>query len=95
MVFLYLRIPNIIHGNIDFEDLKYAVLPDSDIQRYGLREGDIIFIRTNGNREYVGRCAVYHQNSNIHAFASYLIRVTKLKSFSIKEVWPLHIIEFY
>jgi type I restriction enzyme, S subunit len=70
-----LRIPNIINGIVDFEDLKYAMLSSADIERYRLRNGDIILIRTNGNREYVGRCAVYHQNTNIHAFASYLIRV--------------------
>lgn len=70
-----LRIPNIINADVGFGDLKYAVLSDVDIERYRLRDGDIIFIRTNGNREYVGRCAVYYQNSNIHAFASYLIRV--------------------
>ena len=39
-----------------------------------MKEGDILFVRTNGNREYVGRSAVFHEGNTSFAFASYLIR---------------------
>jgi type I restriction enzyme S subunit len=70
-----LRIPNVIKGTINLEDLKYAELSDQDLNRFILTEGDLIFVRTNGNPDYVGRCAVYHNLDGNHGFASYLIRV--------------------
>ena len=74
-----LRIPNVINGTIDFQDLKYATLSEEHVEKYKLRNGDMLFIRTNGNREYVGRSAIFDENTRAYAFASYLIRV-KLKS---------------
>lgn len=53
-----------IGGVLNFEDLKYANLSKPEISRYSLKEGDILFVRTNGNREYVGRCAVFHSKGN-------------------------------
>lgn len=70
-----LRIPNVVQGLVNVEDLKYAKLSKEDLKRFELEEGDIIFVRTNGNREYVGRCAVFHDLNSDYGFASYLIRV--------------------
>lgn len=69
-----LRIPNVINGKIELNDLKYANLPSPDIKKLKLKDGDILFVRTNGNREYVGRCAVFELNEAF-LYASYLIRV--------------------
>jgi type I restriction enzyme S subunit len=68
-----LRIPNIIGGEVDLTDLKSAELPDDEVERLRLRLGDLLFVRTNGNREYVGRCAVFDLEEP-YLFASYLIR---------------------
>ncbi|HPQ15182.1 MAG TPA: restriction endonuclease subunit S [Bryobacteraceae bacterium] len=73
-----LRIPNIIHGTIETSDLKYAQpgdLTDKEIEKLRLEPGDLLFVRTNGNREYTGRCAVYEGRPEGALFASYLIRV--------------------
>jgi type I restriction enzyme S subunit len=69
-----LRIPNVLGGAIDLSDLKFAELSQSDRVRFGLQDGDLLFVRSNGNREYVGRCAVFHEIGTPYAFASYLIR---------------------
>ncbi len=69
-----LRIPNILHGSIDLGNLKFANLTESELVRFGLQDGDLLFVRTNGNREFVGRCAVFHGMDEPYAFASYLIR---------------------
>jgi type I restriction enzyme S subunit len=68
-----LRIPNILHGEVDLSDLKYAELPAQEIERLLLEHGDLLFVRTNGNRDYVGRCAVFALEAP-YLFASYLIR---------------------
>ncbi len=68
-----LRIPNIVRGEIDTSDLKYGSLPSNEVDRLRLQHGDLLFVRTNGNPEYVGRCAVFDL-SDQYLFASYLIR---------------------
>lgn len=68
-----LRIPNVVNGVVDWSDLKYTFLTGRERDRLLLIEGDILFVRTNGNPNYVGRCAVF-EGGRPAAFASYLIR---------------------
>ncbi|MGQ0464319.1 MAG: restriction endonuclease subunit S [Sporichthyaceae bacterium] len=68
-----LRIPNVVGGRIDLDDLKYAVAASTDLSRYQLAPGDLLIVRTNGSRDLIGRCAPVLE-SPAAAFASYLIR---------------------
>jgi len=68
-----LRIPNIVSGQILIGNLKYAKLSKKQATPLLLEDGDILFVRTNGNRNYVGRCAVFDLNDE-YLYASYLIR---------------------
>ena len=68
-----LRIPNILHGEIDIGNIKYAKLLSQEVNRLLLQEGDLLFVRTNGNPDYVGRCAVFDLGEP-YLYASYLIR---------------------
>jgi type I restriction enzyme M protein len=68
-----LRIPNIVGGSVLFDDLKYASLQSNEIKKLMLRKGDLIFVRSNSNPNYIGRCAVFPGNKKA-LFASYLIR---------------------
>ena len=77
-----LRIPNVISGTINLNDLRFVPVSDIEFQRLSLRQEDILFVRTNGNPDYVGRCATVQSNlgadCNLRpsdfAYASYLIR---------------------
>lgn len=77
-----LRIPNVLNGSISTADLKCVPVSDAEFERLRLAEGDLLFVRTNGNPEYVGRCAVFQRtavssagfDSDEFVFASYLIR---------------------
>lgn len=70
-----LRIPNVIGGNVDIGDLKFLEVDEADRNRYTLARGDILFVRTNGNPDYVGRCAVFEPPDDRRwLYASYLIR---------------------
>jgi type I restriction enzyme S subunit len=71
-----LRIPNIVRGGIDLDDLKFAsgnadLSPDGEVTG-----GDFLFIRTNGSRSLIGRGALVLRRyiPALH-FASYLIRL--------------------
>ena len=69
-----LRIPNVIHGTIDTTDLKYLKVSEAERKLLLLREGDVLVVRTNGNKDYVGRCAVFDRQEEF-LYASYLIRL--------------------
>jgi len=72
-----LRIPNVASGFVNFENLKYCDLQKMELKRLALQKGDLLFVRTNGSRDLVGRCAIYEGNGDeqLYGFASYLIRV--------------------
>jgi len=93
-----LRIPNVVGGVIDISDLKLVPVDSSEFVRLKLHEGDVLFVRTNGNPDSVGRCAVFSDSvaansdhrSDDFIFASYLIRA-RLKG---NEVNPVFLREF-
>lgn len=69
-----LRIPNVVGGRVDVTDLKYAPLDAKEADRLRLERGDLLFVRTNGQRHLIGRCAVYEDELEEALYASYLIR---------------------
>jgi type I restriction enzyme S subunit len=77
-----LRIPNVIGGTLDINEIKTVSVDDAELERLRLRSGDILFVRTNGNPDNVGRCAVFDPGLVAGAdyapdrwiYASYLIR---------------------
>jgi type I restriction enzyme S subunit len=74
-----LRIPNISKGYLNIEDLKYAKLSKQEEENYLLKDNDILIVRTNGNPQLVGRCALIKGDGKF-MFASYLIKVTPQKN---------------
>lgn len=77
-----LRIPNVIGGALDTKEIKLVQLSQAELRRLTLADGDLLFVRTNGNPDYVGRSAIYDDQRMIDAgyapnasvYASYLIR---------------------
>ncbi len=69
-----LRIPNIVGGRVDTSALKYLSTSPAAVERHMLQSGDLLFVRTNAVRAYVGRCSVYRSIPDEALFASYLIR---------------------
>lgn len=61
------------NGHLDLRDLKHVQLLDSEIARFRLQEGDILFNRTN-SKELVGKTGLWDANIDAVA-ASYFIRV--------------------
>jgi type I restriction enzyme S subunit len=68
-----IRMNNIVDGALSLSKLKHVRLPDIEISKLLLRNGDILFNRTN-SKELVGKCAVFDHDGE-YVFASYLIRV--------------------
>jgi type I restriction enzyme S subunit len=77
-----LRIPNVIGEALDTKEIKFVQLSPAELTRLTLADGDLLFVRTNGNPDYVGRSAIYSDKQMVDAgyapnasvYASYLIR---------------------
>lgn len=80
-----LRIPNIVEGRIDVEDLKNAVDTSLESEETkAIQPGDLLIIRTNGSRKLIGRSALVRQiPSTPLFFASYLIRFRIISEYPI------------
>jgi restriction endonuclease S subunit len=71
-----LRIPNVVGGHLDLQDLKWTRLTEPEIESYRVRAGDLLLVRTNGNPDYVARgTLVTSVPLEPMAFASYLLRL--------------------
>lgn len=74
-----LRIPNIVKGMVDSSDLKFAQFDAQEMETYGLKEGDILIIRSNGSVDIVGKCALVRKIDEQFLFAGYLIRLRAIQ----------------
>jgi type I restriction enzyme S subunit len=69
-----IRMGNVSYaGNLDLDDLKFVSLPPAEVARYSLRDGDILFNRTN-SKELVGKTGLWDGRREAIA-ASYFIRL--------------------
>ncbi len=92
-----LRIPNIVNGRINLDDLKFATKPAELNDDRKLQLGDLVLIRTNGSRNLIGKCAVVRDELQQDLyFASYLIRYRLVGSSSfyawIASIWDSFLI---
>ena len=63
-------------------------LPDSDL----LAENDILFVRSNGNPELIGRCLLIGAGSGATTFSGFTIRA-RLNDSSVKPVYLCHFLK--
>lgn len=81
-----LRIPNVVQGYIDLNDLKYTDLDKKkEYESLKLEVGDILLIRSNGSVSLVGRTALVTDKEEGMAYAGYLIRLRVKKDLIIPE----------
>jgi len=73
-------------GWLDLSDLKYVDLPERDAQATQLRNGDLLFNRTN-SKELVGKCAIWRDVPGRFSFASYLVRLRLKEGLSPEFLW--------
>lgn len=55
---------------INLQEVKREIVRDGDL----LKDGDIVFVRSNGNKELVGRCMLISQISEPITFSGFVIR---------------------
>ncbi len=69
----YLRVANVFHGFIDYNDVLQMDFDEHDFAVYRLQPGDIL-LNEGQSRELVGRCAVYDGKIEDCCFQNTLVR---------------------
>ena len=73
---IVLKLKNIdSNGYIDYSEVNRISLTAKEIETYKLQEGDFLFVRVNGSKSLVGKCAIYHDIGSIVAYNDHIIRV--------------------
>ncbi|RRD94201.1 restriction endonuclease subunit S [Clostridiales bacterium COT073_COT-073] len=71
-----LKLKNITQdGKIDYSSVNKIMLTEDEIRKYKLQERDLLFVRVNGSKNLVGKCAIYNSNKDIVAYNDHIIRV--------------------
>jgi len=81
---LSLRVGNIQDWTLDLSDRKYVDLPRESVDRYTVKEGDLLLARAIASQDHLGKCVVAHPNGEKWAFDSHLMRLR----FDLKLVQP-------
>lgn len=77
---IVLRLQDVQYEGICYgKELNRIALEEIEKSRFGLHIGDILFIRVNGNPEYVGRSAVFEGYSEAVFHNDHLIRIKLAK----------------
>jgi type I restriction enzyme S subunit len=72
---IVLRLRDIRDGWIDFSYINRISLSHQESSRYKVSVDDLLFIRVNGNPDYVGRCALFEGFSESVYFNDHIMRV--------------------
>lgn len=70
-----------LHRITDISSLSTLNLTTKPQDAYLLQNGDIVFVRSNGNRELVGRCVVVYPGDREVTFSGFCIRYRPQKEF--------------
>ncbi|MDD3535063.1 MAG: restriction endonuclease subunit S [Candidatus Cloacimonetes bacterium] len=77
-----IRMGNLQNGEIDWSNLKYSS-DDSDIEKYALSDGDVLFNRTN-SPDLVGKTSIF-QGQTKAIFAGYIIKIKNRRELLLSE----------
>ena len=74
----------------DFDSLGFIELNELPAADYFLYDGDLLFVRSNGNRELVGRCMAVYPGAERATYSGFCIRY-RITDFSLRAVYVAHL----
>lgn len=73
---IVLKLKNIsAAGVLDYTSINRIELSKSELATYVLQDGDFLFVRVNGSRNLVGKCAIFSDIGEPVAYNDHIIRV--------------------
>lgn len=74
----------------DFDSLGFIELNELPAADYFLHDGDLLFVRSNGNRELVGRCMVVYPKAERATYSGFCIRY-RITDASLLAIYVAHL----
>lgn len=72
---IVLRLADVTKGFIDLSDGRSVEMQPAELEKYRIEKDDLLFIRVNGSRDYVGQCICVENDYEDIAYNDHLIRV--------------------
>lgn len=81
---IVLKLKNIsANGNIDYSETNRIEMTEKEMSTYALHENDMLFVRVNGSRNLVGKCAIYHETQETVAYNDHIIRTRTTENYNV------------
>ena len=74
----------------DFDNLAFIELNELPAEDYFLHDGDLLFVRSNGNRELVGRCMAVYPGAEKVTYSGFCIRY-RIADASLQATYVAHL----
>lgn len=74
----------------DIDNLGFVELNELPVQEYFLQDSDLLFVRSNGNRELVGRCMAIYPGDEIVTYSGFCIRY-RINSPALQATYITHL----
>lgn len=71
----YLRVANVFRGRIDLSEIKELRATPQEAERTQLQMGDCLLVEAHGNREQVGRVAMWQGQRSYMSYQNHLFRI--------------------
>ena len=87
---IVLKLKNISpEGVIDYSFINRIQLSNEELEKYSLQDGDFLFVRVNGSKALVGKCAIFHSIDEPVAYNDHIIRV------KLSKIIDLYYFQYY
>ena len=72
----YLRVANVFRGYLDLDEIKTIRLTEAEERRTAIEDEDILIVEGHGNRDEIGRCALWDGSIEQCVHQNHLIRLS-------------------
>ncbi len=81
----FLRVANVLRGELDLSDVHDVEVFEGDLAKYGLEHGDLLVVEGNGSFEQIGRSAVWDERIPGCVHQNHLIRARPSREYLLPE----------
>lgn len=71
----YLRVANVLRGRLDLSEVQMMELFSGELEKFRLRQGDLLVVEGNGSRDQIGRSALWGDEIPDCVHQNHIIRV--------------------
>src|SRR5579863_69758 len=88
----YIRAANITVNGLVLDDVQAMDFDEIEIEKYSLRDGDVLLAEASGSAKHVGRCAIWRNQIQTCCFQNTVIR---FRSRSVRPEFSALVFHYY